>query len=252
MIEILVTDARLFLDAYPVLRGVADRVQLDHQPMTTAIRGTLHRLGHLLQPEATLQRSTETGLIGELCLLIGAVRTTGPAAAITAWRGALSEEHDFGFPGYDVEVKTTTSERRHHTIESLTQLVPTGDRPLWVVSVQITTAGSGGTSLPDLIRSLRAMLGHGAHRDRFDDLLHAVGWADRHAQTCGTHWRLRTPPEVFAVNNTFPRITPDMLEHADLARVTDVRYRIDLTGRPSQAPPAHLGIAVTAGQQELP
>ncbi|MGW1056955.1 PD-(D/E)XK motif protein [Micromonospora rubida] len=252
MIELVITDPRVFLDAYPLLRAVADRIQLGHQPMTSAVRDTLRQLGHLLQPEATLRRSTETGMLGELCLFTGVALTAGPAVALQAWRGALSEEHDFGFPGYDVEVKATTYEQRRHTIESLTQLVPTGTRPLWLVSVQVTVAGHDGATLPELIDRNRALLSAGADRIRFDDLLHAAGWADRHTTSCGTRWRLRTPPATFIVDAGFPRITPAMLQpQTDLARVTDVRYRTDLTGRPEDNPPDLLRTALTAGQQEL-
>lgn len=228
--------------------GPSPTGQLNHQPMTSAVRDTLRQLGRLLQPEATLRRSTETGMLGELCLFAGVAVTAGPAVASQAWRGALSEEHDFGFPGYDVEVKTTTYEQRRHTIESLTQLVPTGTRPLWLVSVQVTVAGHDGATLPELIGRSRALLSAGADRIRFHDLLHAAGWADRHTTSCGTRWRLRTPPATFIVDAGFPRITPAMLQaQTDLARVTDV----DLTGRPEDNPPDLLRTALTAGQQEL-
>ncbi|MGC4804159.1 PD-(D/E)XK motif protein [Micromonospora sp. DT233] len=252
MIELIITDPRVFLDAYPLLRAVADRVQLGHQPMTSAVRDTLRQLGHLLQPEATLRRSAETGMLGELCLFTGVVLTAGPAVALQAWRGALSEEHDFGFPGFDVEVKATTYEHRRHTIDSLTQLVPTGKRPLWLVSFQITVAGHDGATLPELIGRSRALLSAGADQIRFDDLLHAAGWADRHTTSCSTRWRLRTPPAAFIVDADFPRITPALLQpQTDLARVTDVRYRIDLTGWPENNPPDLLRAALGAGKQEL-
>jgi hypothetical protein len=42
-----------------------------------------------------------------------------------------------------MEVKTTLSEKRMHIIGSLTQLVPTGSTPLFVLSLQLTGAGAG-------------------------------------------------------------------------------------------------------------
>ncbi|MGI5246647.1 PD-(D/E)XK motif protein [Dactylosporangium sp. CA-139066] len=252
MIELVITDAALFTDAYPVLRAVADRIQVDKQPFTQAVTSTLRRLGHLLRPETNLQRATETGLLGELALFNGLARTLGPETALRAWRGALSEEHDFGLDDHDVEVKTTTREARLHSIESLTQLVPTDQRGLWLISFQVTVAGTGGTTLPDLITIARSLLAAGPDRDAFDDLLASAGWADRFATSCTTKWRLRNPPAAFVVDHTFPRITPAMLDpRIDAVRIQDVRYRVNLTGRPPDTPPDVVGDALQALHQEL-
>ena len=96
MIEIAVTDPRLFVDAYPLLCAVADRVQLDQQTLTAALAETLRRLGHLLQTENVLSQEKEIGLVGELLFLAGIAHVVGPDAALTAWRGRQAEEHDFG------------------------------------------------------------------------------------------------------------------------------------------------------------
>ncbi len=130
-VQLEVKDPDLFTDAYPVLCAVADRVQLDGQTIGTAISSTLRQLGHLLRAEDALSREAETGLVGELALLTGMIGVYGPADAVKTWRGGHGEEHDFGLPGVDLEVKTTISERRVHWVSSLTQLVPTGDRPLF-------------------------------------------------------------------------------------------------------------------------
>jgi hypothetical protein len=253
MIEISVNDSRVFEDAYPVLRGVADRVQLDGRTMTDALTQTLRRLGHLLRPEETLSRQVETGLLGELCLFAGFAPSVGTVTTLAAWRGGQAEEHDYGFADLDIEVKTTTSERRAHWISALSQLVPTGSRPLWLVSFQITKAGAGGRTLAELIAHIRGLCTGDADRRTLDDLLHAAGWRERYITTCDQRWRLRTPPAVYAVTAGFPRLTPDMLQAAgvDEAHVTDVTYRLELTGRPADPPPAPLADAVTTGSQEL-
>ena len=59
---------------------------------------------------------------------------------MNSWRGPIGEEHDFGMSAPDVEVKTTLGERREHWISTATQLVPTGDRPLYLLSIQLTSA----------------------------------------------------------------------------------------------------------------
>ncbi|MEO3773981.1 PD-(D/E)XK motif protein [Micromonospora sp. B9E7] len=254
MIEVAVTDPRLFVDAYPLLCAVADRVQLDQQTLTAALVETLRRLGHLLKTEDALSQEKETGLIGELLLFAGLVHAAGPDNALASWRGGQAEEHDFGLPDHDVEVKTTVSERRAHWISSLTQMVETGGRELWLVSLQITAAGSAGRTLPNLITSVRGKLSSTAHRATFDDLLRGSGWRDRYSATCQRRWRLRTPAEAFQVTETFPRLTPRLLADAgvDGTHVTDVRYRLDLTGRSGDPTPQILTDALTRGQRELP
>ncbi|RZU51205.1 putative PD-(D/E)XK family protein DUF4420 [Krasilnikovia cinnamomea] len=252
MIEIAVDEPRLFADAYPVLCGIADRTQLDHMPVSRALHETLRHLGHLIKAEQTLTREVETGLLGELSLLAGLVATTTPEAALQAWRGG-TEEHDFGLPHLDVEVKTTTSENRCHRISSLTQLQPTTHRPLWLLSLQLTKAGSGGITVAEMVTRVRGLLTTVPLRDEFDVRLQAAGWRHRYADDTLQHWRLRSDPALFQVTAGFPRLTAAMLTAAgaDLNSVSDVRYRIDLTGRSPDQPPGPLHDAVDAGRQEL-
>jgi len=253
MIEIAVTEPRLFRDAYTLLCAIADRVQLDQQTMTDAFAVTLRHLGHLLREEVVLSEKKEIGLVGELLVLSGLINALGRDIALSSWRGGDGEEHDFGLSGHDLEVKTTAAERPVHWISSLTQLLETGARPLWLVSLQITAAGEGGRTLPEFIERLRALLPSATHRDRLDERLQGVGWRDRYASSFRRGWRLRCPAQVFRVTDSFPRLTPQVLAGAgvDLAYVNDVRYRLDLTGRNPDLGPPMLTDALARGEQEL-
>jgi len=252
MIEVAVTDPAIFTDAYPLLCAVADRVQLDGHPLTRALAETVRRFGHLLRREDSLPIEVEAGLFGELLLVAGLAHTTGTAAALEAWGTHPREEHDFGLPGFDVEVKTTTSERRTHWISSLTQLVPTGQRPLWLVSIQITRASTDGTTLRELVRHVGEFFAATGDPDPFDARLRSAGWHDTaHAQQ---RWHLRTRPVGFAVTAGFPRLTPDLLTAAgvDPTHVPDVKYRLDLTGRRQDVCPDDLAQVLAVVRQELP
>jgi hypothetical protein len=252
MVEIAISDARLFEDAYPILCSVADRVQIDKLSLSDALTRTLRHLGHLLEPEGGLPQDLEISLLGELAILIGAIRAYSPAAGVQAWRGWDREEHDFDLMGCDVEVKTTTSESRHHRISSLTQLVATGDRPLWLISVQVTRAGSG-TTIAELIGRVRDLLTDEDARVRFEDQLNAAGWRDRYQQSVVDAWRLRSPITAYQVASSFPRLTPDLLAgtgvRADL--IDDVTYRVNLTNRPPDPPPSALAAVIANGEKEL-
>jgi hypothetical protein len=252
LIEIAVEEPRLFADAYPVLCGVADRTQLDGMSISRALQETLRSLGHLIRAEQALTREVETGLLGELGLLAGLATETTPQSALQAWRGG-TEEHDFGLAELDVEVKTTTSESRRHRISSVTQLQPTGERPLWLLSLQVTPAGAAGTTLAELIQRVRALFPTALLRDDFDTQLQAAGWRHRYADTPLQRWRLRTGPALFRVTTDFPRLSPAMLTAAgvDLDAVTDIRYSLNLDGRTPDPAPEALQDVVATGRQEL-
>jgi hypothetical protein len=230
--EIAVTDPGFFADAYPLLCAVADRAQLHGKTLPEALRETLRRFGHLLRAEDALSREQEIGLLGELCLLEALCLQQSLDWALACWRGPASEEHDFGFSEYDVEVKTTTAEGRRHWISSLTQLVPTLDRPLWLVSVQVTEAGAGGTSLSNLIDRIRSRAETAHLREQLDHRLRDAGWRERFATQELASWRLRAATRTYAVADDFPRLTPRLLSLAgiDHTRIPAVRYQIDLSG----------------------
>lgn len=253
LIEVAVTSPPLFLDAYPLLCAIADRIQVEGLAPSIAITTSIRKLGHLLNREDAPSRELEIGLLGEMALVAALIRMQDPWSGVAAWRGSSGEEHDFDVAQGDLEVKTTSSEQRTHWISSITQLVSTGTRPLWLLSMQVTRAGEGGTTLCDLVRRVRAGVGDGATADQLEQRLHASGWREAFFDTTSTRWRLRTTPALFQVSGTFPRLFPDLLSGAgvDMDTVTDVRYRIDLTNRQSDVPNEELGQTLVAVEEEL-
>ncbi|UUY05727.1 PD-(D/E)XK motif protein [Svornostia abyssi] len=236
-LEISTTDERLVVDGHAMLMAVADRIQLDGIEPVEALEQTLATWETILASRVRLTLQAEVGLVGELLVLRAMLDTA--AAGASAWRGGLSEEHDFGFADVDVEVKTTTSEQRRHWIHGLGQLVPTGDSPLWLLSVQLTRAGEGdGHRLPELIDDLRTRVS-GADRAILDQSVAAAGWSDDQRDLVTDRWRLRTPPVAFHVADDFPRLTPDLLAAAsiDVAPLRQVTYEVELTGRPASSDP---------------
>jgi hypothetical protein len=231
--EVVVTSSALFRDAYSMLCSMADRVQIDGLSPSAALRATLDRLSALLSAPDMLSREREVGMLGELLTLSGLLDALGPGAAVQSWRGGQAEEHDFGLSDFDVEIKTTTSERRVHWIESLTQLVATGARPLWLLSHQVTGAGAGaGHTLVELIDELRRRIGTGTARDSFEGGLSGAGWDDSYRDRVESRWTRRATSIAHPVSDGFPRLTPEKLRQAGvlLDRIPDIRYRIDLSG----------------------
>ena len=235
-LEIVIDDPSLFTGAYPLLCLVADRVQLDGLDLPSALASSVRVLDQLLKRDVSLTTEREIGLLGELLVVRSLCGQVSIADAVAAWRSSVTEEHDFSIYGIDVEVKTTTAERRAHWIASLTQLVPTGERPLWLISHQVTRAGAGnGLTLRDLVADTRRVVGNHQVRESFENHLAAAGWAEAHERTVRDGWFLRMPSLAFPVVGEFPRLTPSILSNAGLAlvRISEVRYKVDLTGLPS-------------------
>jgi hypothetical protein len=245
-LEVSVTDPELFLDAYPLLCAMADRIQLDGMEPAAAVDHVLETSRRLLARRERLPHEREIGLFGELQVLDRLISVLGPKAALASWRGPDDEEHDFGFASLSAEVKTTTSERREHWIESLTQLLPPGSRELWLVSIQLTGAGpDGGLRLPELVMRVRAHCQ--GFRSEFDGRLGAVGWDDSQADLYPWSWWPRGAVGLYLIDEDFPRLTPAAIHRLGLsvAAIREVRYRIDLTGRPSAVdPPKPLNLLV--------
>ena len=185
--EIYVDDERLFTEAYPVLLSIADRMQLDGRSLEDALAYTMRLLGQLLLRPTTLTVEREIGLLGELTLLRGLCGTLGSRAALDSWTGPVGGEHDFVLPGLDLEVKTTSTERRRHLIGSAEQLRASPGRPLLLVSYQLTKVGHGGRTLPELIAEIRNSLVP-AERPAFDARLEAAEWA-QNPEAYPTRWR---------------------------------------------------------------
>mgnify|MGYP003382020640 CR=1 FL=1 len=192
----------------------------------------------LLAAKPRISEERQIGLFGELLLFRALLNDYDEYSVIDWWLGPLTEERDYAFPAFDAEVKTTLGESRTHVIHGAGQLEPSPGRSLWLVSVQITRAGGdpNGVRLPGLISEIRERLT--GTRDRFVGHLVSVGWDDEDAAIYPTAYVLRTTPAAFLVDDDFPAVTPgrlrSMVPHFDL--VSDVTYRVDVSGRAAGTP----------------
>lgn len=236
-LEISVTDEELLIDGHAMLSAIVDRVQLEEVDPASALTDTLARWRSVLALRARMSLTQEVGLFGEL-LVVERLLAEGLDPGLRSWRGSLSEEHDFGFAKLDVEVKTTVGERRQHWVHGLNQLMPTGQRPLVVLSVQLTRAGVGdGRALPQLVEDLLEKATNQAH-ERLRAGIEGAGFRENEADLFTDRWRVRSRPLSALVDERFPRLTPSLLNAADVQseRIRDVRYEIDLTDMPEPAP----------------
>lgn len=225
-------------EVYATLCSIVDRVQVGGAEFQIAVEEVLDSLADILARRRGLSEDQQLGLAGELLSVLAINHESGTDTAVDAWTGPLGEEHDFGLPGLDVEVKVTLSEKRHHWISSLSQLIPTPGRELLLLSVQLTRAGAGkGWSLADLVKLVRES--SGPREAEIETRLEGLGFNKIDVDLYATRWTLRTSPAFFAVDDQFPVISEDSLGRAvpSSNRILDVRYRIDLTGLPVASPP---------------
>lgn len=240
--ELAVDADGMAYEAYSLIMSVVDQLEAG-QPLKNALDDALAGFRELLSKHKKMSDEQEIGLFGELGLFSHLISTLGEEPAIAAWLGPENEEHDFVLPGYDVEVKTTRTEARVHMISSPTQLARSPERPLYLVSIQMTGAGAAnmGETLPERVTRVRNQVNRS--RRVFDERLRSMGWDDRTAEDLYTRKYIpRSEPRAYVVDEAFPSITPDGIA-ALLAKpelVVGLVYRIDMTNLEACLPPTEL------------
>jgi hypothetical protein len=221
-------------EVYDMLCSIVDRIQISGASFPAAVDEALESLAEILAKRRRLSDEQELGLAGELLTFMALTHEHGVALALSSWVGPQGEEHDFALPSGDLEVKVTLGERRQHWISSVTQLVPTPARDLYLVSIQLTAAGAAeGWSLPDLVAQVRALSTQ--EPNPVDTVLARTNYRALDADLYSSRWALRSDPQFFLVDDEFPAISQSLLSKSvpSSQRIMDVRYRIDLTGLPA-------------------
>jgi Putative PD-(D/E)XK family member, (DUF4420) len=218
-------------EVYGLICVIADRVQLSHEGFAQAVQASLESMAGLLATRRGLSRETQIGLFGELLVLLAIAKTPDAPKPVSTWLGPMREEHDFGYGDFDLEVKTTQGEKRHHWISSPTQLTPTPGRALYLVSIQVTLAAMGeGQTLPQLVALTRERVADEVVQ--LDAALASVGYRDADAELYHSNWVPRSEPVFFEVTSAFPALTAEAISKGvpSSERIIDLRYLIDLTG----------------------
>jgi hypothetical protein len=234
----LTLDARgMYTEAYGLVISVVQAMR-GGATFAAASSAAMTNMKVLLAAKPRISEEKQIGLFGELLLLRTLLDTFDEFTVLDWWLGPLAEERDYAFPAFDAEVKTTLGESRTHVIHGAGQLEPSPGRSLWLVSIQITRAGGDpkGIGLPGLVNEIRERLT--ATRDQFVSHLASEGWDDDDAAMYPTAYVLRMTPAAYLVDDDFPAVTPGrlraMVPHSDL--VSDVTYRVDVSGRTAGSP----------------
>ncbi|MCX5382226.1 PD-(D/E)XK motif protein [Streptomyces sp. NBC_00083] len=235
MARLRLTQRHLQRDFHDLLNAVADRVVAHDRTPDQAFNETVRAWSALLESPRALHADKRIGLLGELVVMNSLASTHGWEVAATAWRGTDHEEHDFGLPGFDIEVKSTVSERRTHVVHGLDQLTPTPGRPLWLTSVQFTRGGAAGHTLSEAVRAVRTRIADAAPSalGLFEHRITAFGWSP--AALDDERWALRSAPLVLTSDSHLPRLDRSLLDSLPpevRGLVAIDSYRIDVTDLP--------------------
>lgn len=224
---------RPFNEVFTVLAGDIIRRVKDRKPEETPVSAFL---GCLLQWKRFFDLSGHEGLSDELLLGLFAELTflrdfalhhTGGIAAVAGWVGPDPLTKDFQYPGFSVEVKGTASaEPAKVRISSERQLDDNGiDRLLLFVLPTEKAAGSTGTTVPELVDSVRTELGDASSaRLIFEEKLLSYGYHDIHRSKYQSRRFVKHGHRVFHVRTGFPRLTASLPPG-----VGDVTYSLTLS-----------------------
>lgn len=230
-LEVSTAASRLYESFFRLLGQVTDAVLDDIAPHA-ALEQAVALWDRLVAHSAILSEERQSGLFGELVFL-ERLLDAGVADAVLAWTGPDRQTHDFRLGSDEFEVKTTSSARRLHTINGVGQLSASVDCRLFLASVQVADAGTGGRTLPELADELRARVPAG-DMSAFEARLEASGYAERHRAHYPRRRRLRAPLVLIAVEDGVPRLTASALAALPPGyaseRIGAIVYEIDVTG----------------------
>ncbi|MGO1992316.1 MAG: PD-(D/E)XK motif protein [Corynebacterium sp.] len=165
----------------------------------------------------------QVGLLLELETLRSVYETVG-ADVLRRWTGPDNERHDFELQDSSIECKATLSrENLAVTIHGAHQLSDMGEKPLVLLVRKYEKTIDGGTSVPDLIREISALVGIDT-----EELLRKLGESGLSPEVLEKDAEftrfLHLETHEFDVDAEFPRVPVESLSD----RISRVAYTVDL------------------------
>ena len=188
-------------------------------------------------PRALLSREEQIGLFAELWFLSRwLIPAAGAGKSMLRWRGPWRSRHDFEWAGRSVEVKGTTLVRavRYH-ISGLDQLEAPENGELLFFALQLREEAGAAATLPGLIAECRTLAEpDGDALGLYETGLIQAGYSPaQDAEYEQTRWRIARE-RLYRVDDTFPRLQPEMFPSGLPAGVAELDYTVD----PSAIEPA--------------
>lgn len=231
--QVMTGSEGLFPSIYALIGDVLRRIEEGERDCLRALAQSLQNFETLVAKATGISREEAIGLYGELCVL-EAVSKSGAGDA-KAWIGSNRQSHDFRIGSVEYEVKTTSSNVRHHIVHGLNQLTPSPGHSLFLLSIRLGLAGSGaGRDLDRLVSDLKDSFA--VKRDDaeyFDDELRKSPYKPGHYE-CTVAYQLAAPIMRIAIGPEFPIVNPariaDVFGQPAAARVLNMQLFLNLEG----------------------
>ena len=232
-IDVSVRARPLWRSFYNFAVSAADRVAVEGEKTMDAILAEIECFGELISSRGALSSEKQIGLFGELLVLERILLHGGPSR-LESWIGSAGEPHDFRLGNLELEVKTSFGTKSVHHINGFTQLIPSPDHDLQIVSILLGPAGSGESrTLPGIVGEIEKIVDATPWSRKLQELLGSVGYNHEAVDLYGRKYCLRRPVQVVPVTEDFPRIDRGMLSlvlGASFSRIRDVSYELDVEG----------------------
>ena len=168
------------------------------------------------------------GVLGELFLLKEFVQDYG-SQAVDGWWGPTRHRHDFEFNNFSVEVKSSLDPLSTKiTVHGLNQLSCESNRPLYLVIAKLPL-DPNGWSLKAIISSLIDL---GVPAWQLNEKLEKSGFTPEAIETLN-NFKVNQPWfNCYLIDGSFPSIQTENLQEQVKSRISQLSYRLELSGIP--------------------
>lgn len=175
-----------------------------------------------------LGRQAQTGLFSELFFLRQRLMPHMTAYdAVSAWTGPSGGVYDFVITGSGVEIKSTIfSPPSSFKVSNLAQLDDSQVSCLYLIHYTWQVTGSPGTTLPELVDTLRNELeaNDPAAVTHLNERLIQAGYLDSHRENYSGRQLRPAHERFFRVEGEFPRLRGDTIPQG----IVECSYMVDL------------------------
>lgn len=187
----------------------------------------VHAWGEFLKPSRKgLGWKKLLGLVGELYTLNCLITLLGGKSAVSSWNGPDNKKQDFGLGNIAVEVKSSAAGDSNivaiSSLEQLQQIVP--NIYLYFLRFDEDLSGTHQITLAKLIESISNQISNDfvCYRDFLQKSKTLIGKASSSELTKPL---VLIEEAIYEVNDSFPRLTPDLINSAGIVSAS---YRVDL------------------------
>ena len=186
-----------------------------------------------LTSKESTRANQEKGLLGELWFLKKIVSEIGKEG-LNAWRGPDLDRQDFRLGKYEFEIKTTSSSERSHFISSITQLEPSPDFSLYLISIQISPSKTQDSiSIASMVLDIEKILKSPDYIDLFHTKLKTYMDVSsiESLLKMRSEYILSSDPMYMEVDESFPKLSHEEVQnltHKD--KISDISYRLNVEG----------------------